>query len=75
MIGVVDGASPVRFDQVANRGFEVQFNPDLRDPSGWRTLDAAGNRAFFSAPERAVEIKDPETDASSRYYRVRVYEP
>jgi glucose/arabinose dehydrogenase/mono/diheme cytochrome c family protein len=59
--------------QIANRGFEVQRTLSL-SPTTWRPLDVAANRPFFSATNRLLIVEDP-TNAPTRFYRVRVFEP
>jgi len=59
--------------QLANRGFELQRTLSL-SPTTWRPLDVPANRPFFSATNRLMVIED-ETNAPTRFYRVRVFEP
>jgi hypothetical protein len=68
------GKVAVVFSQLANRGFEVQSNASLSNPSGWVPLDVAGNEPFFSSTNRNGAVWDP-ISAQPRYYRVRVFEP
>jgi len=63
----------VSVPQIANRGFEVQRTLSL-SPTTWRPLDVAANRPFFSATNRLLIVEDP-TNAPTRFYRVRVFEP
>lgn len=69
------GAIEVSFEQIANRGFEVQWTANLLSPIQWSPLDVAGNEPFFSATDFTKTVADIVSTSGSRYYRVRVYEP
>ena len=60
--------------QIANRGFEVQRAASLNAPT-WQPLDVPANRPFFSATNRLNLVEEPNTNAPTRFYRVRVFEP
>jgi glucose/arabinose dehydrogenase len=68
------GTAQVRFEQMANRGFEVQFATNLQPPVLWTPLDVPANRPFISSSNFSAVVPDPLTDGS-RFYRVRVFEP
>ena len=65
----------ISFPQVANRGFQVEWAPDLNSPASWRPLDVPGNRPFYSATNFTATLTDVLTNAPLRFYRVRVFEP
>jgi hypothetical protein len=76
-IGALRSVSTVEitFDQIANRGFEVQWADDLSSPVLWRTLDTPANRPFISATNFTATVSDSLSNSPARYYRVRVFEP
>ena len=61
----------ISYPQIANRGFEVQYSSDLRDPNAWVPLDVAGNELLFSAENFPASVTDPVV-GTNRFYRVRV---
>jgi len=65
----------ITFDQIANRGFEVQWTDVLSLPIPWRTLDTPANRPFISATNFTAIVTDTFTNSPAKYYRVRVFEP
>jgi len=65
----------ITFDQIANRGFEVQWADVLSSPILWRTLDVPANRPFISATNFTATVTDTSTNSPAKYYRVRVFEP
>jgi len=64
----------IRFPQIANRGFEMQFTTNLFSPVNWQPVDTTENRQFFSATNFTAILNDSFTN-NARYYRVRVLEP
>ncbi|MFO1477585.1 MAG: PQQ-dependent sugar dehydrogenase [Verrucomicrobiota bacterium] len=68
------GLFQVKFTRVANRAFEVQCSPTL-SPANWTPLNVAANAPWFSATNGPASVPDTLTNAGTRYYRVRVYEP
>ncbi len=72
-MGVSLNGQSVSVPQIANRGFEVQRTLSL-SPTTWQPIDVADNRPFFSATNRLLVVEDP-TNAPTRFYRVRVFEP
>ena len=76
----VSGGMQISFPQIANRGFELQWTPNLTERDSWRPLDVPGNRPFFSAVDRESVVVDPvfnppHGSPAQRFYRVRVFEP
>ncbi|MEW6306572.1 MAG: PQQ-dependent sugar dehydrogenase [Verrucomicrobiota bacterium] len=72
---VMDGnTAQIRFPQIANRGFEVQFTPSLQPPIVWEPLDVPANRPFISATNFEAVIPDAPA-GPARFYRVRIFEP
>ncbi|HKS35814.1 MAG TPA: PQQ-dependent sugar dehydrogenase [Verrucomicrobiae bacterium] len=65
----------ITFDQIANRGFEVQWADVLSSPVLWRTLDTPANRPFISATNFTATVTDTFSNSPAKYYRVRVFEP
>ncbi len=63
------------FRRVANRGSEVLVTESLTEPASWRVLNVPSNRPFFPATPGTGTVIDTLSSATSRYYRVRVYEP
>lgn len=64
----------IRFEQVANRGYEIQWTENVFDEN-WMPLNAPYNQPFFSAFNLMRNVSDAETSAHHRIYRLRVYEP
>ncbi len=65
----------IQFPRLANRAFEVQWTGNLQDGKSWVALDNPGNRPFFSSTNGQAVVEDPNSSASSRFYRVRVFTP
>ena len=74
-IATTDGPPRVEFLQAANRGYEIHWTTNLLDSESWRALDVAANGPFFAASAVDTAIEDADTNAMSKFYRVRVYEP
>jgi uncharacterized repeat protein (TIGR03806 family) len=68
-----NGFAQIQFDQIANRGFEVQVMTNLQ-PLIWNPLDVPANRPLFSATNFPASVPDL-VDGNSKFYRVRVFEP
>ena len=65
----------IAFPQIANRGFEVQYAPDLARPIMWNPLDVPANKPFFSVTNFMKTVTDVPANGSERFYRVRVFPP
>lgn len=65
----------IRFPRAANRGYEVQWSSHLERADSWQPLDVPGNRPFFAASGHEAVVVDPNSDAATKFYRVRIYEP
>jgi hypothetical protein len=65
----------IAFTRIANRGFQVQWTTDISDPNSWQPLDVPGNEPVFAVTESVVKVQDSLTNAPSKFYRVRVFEP
>ena len=65
----------VTYPRVANRGFEVQSATNLSASPSWEALNVAENHPYFAASNSVVNVPDSISNAPSKYYRVRVYEP
>jgi mono/diheme cytochrome c family protein len=61
--------------QMANRGFELQTADSLAPGATWMPLDLPVNRRFISATNQLLVFEQPVTNATSQFFRVRVYEP
>jgi hypothetical protein len=70
-----EAAAQISFPQLANRGFELQFSYDLSPPIAWEPLDVPGNRLFFPTTNLPAVVEDIVTNAPTKFYRVRVFEP
>ena len=68
-------AAQISFPQIANRGFELQFSYDLSLPIAWEPLDVPGNHLFFPTTNLTALVEDSVTNAPTKFYRVRVFEP
>lgn len=68
-------AASIRFPQIANRGFQVETTSTLGDPASWTPLNSPGNAPFFSRFNFTRSIRDTNTIAPAKYYRVRILEP
>jgi uncharacterized repeat protein (TIGR03806 family) len=69
------GQVAIRFPQIANRGFEVQFALSLDLPPQWSPLNVPGNRPSFSITNREASVLDWIEQRTEKYYRVRIIEP
>jgi hypothetical protein len=65
----------IGFERIANRGFEVMWTTNISNATSWRPLDVHGNEPVFSITNSVASIQDTLTNATARYYRVRVFEP
>jgi len=65
----------IAFPHIANRGFQVEWAPDLQTPIVWGPLDVPSNRLFFAVSNFTANVIDTITNAPARFYRVRVSEP
>ena len=74
-IGAVNGAAAIDFTRIANRGFEIQWTTNISLSSSWQPLDVPGNEPVFGITNSQVRVQDTITDAQSKFYRVRVFEP
>jgi uncharacterized repeat protein (TIGR03806 family) len=74
-IGKTDLKAVIDFTRIANRGFEVQWTSDIANNNSWQSLDLPANAPLFAATNSAVSMQDPLTNASTKFYRVRVFEP
>ena len=68
-----NGLVQVGFPRIANRGFEVQGATNITGP--WLTLDLPANRPLPTAVSSPAVVEDLATNAPSKFYRVRVFEP
>jgi glucose/arabinose dehydrogenase len=73
-ISASDPDVAIQFTRIANRGFEVQWTTNLLNANSWTPLDVPGNAPVFGAANSLVSIQDTPT-TSTKYYRVRVFEP
>ena len=64
----------IRFERLANVGFEVQWTTSIVQ-NIWYPLDTPANRPFFISVDMLEEITDTDADAAEKFWRVRVYEP
>jgi uncharacterized repeat protein (TIGR03806 family) len=69
------GPPRIRFERLANRGFQVQATTDLVH-GAWAPVDVPENRPLFGATSQWVEVFDPAAmNDGTRHYRVGVFEP
>ena len=68
-----NGLAQIRFSRIANRGFEVQGASNVTGP--WQPLDLPANRPLPSAVASPAVVEDSATNAPSKFFRVRVFEP
>lgn len=64
----------LKFPRLANRSFQVQFSPHLKEPREWFPLDVPGNETFFRAITESAVVIDRPTEPG-RFYRVRIGVP
>jgi glucose/arabinose dehydrogenase len=74
-IQATNNAAQISFQQIANRGFELQGSTTLSGSNSWSALDLPGNEPFFSITNRNAVISDPAWESTNKYYRVRVFTP
>jgi uncharacterized repeat protein (TIGR03806 family) len=74
-IAATDKNADIQFTRIANRGFEVQWSTNASAAISWQPLDVPGNEPVFSVTNSAVTVLDTLTNAQSKYYRVRIFEP
>jgi len=65
----------VQFTEIANRGFEDQSTTNMSNSNSWAPLDVIGNEPFFSITNLPAVVSDALSNSTSRFYRVRVFEP
>ena len=65
----------VLFHRSPNAGFEVQSTTNLVASNSWKALDVPANQPFFSATEGEAVLEDAVAAGSTKFYRVRVFEP
>jgi len=65
----------ISFSRIPNRGFEVQWSTNIFDGRSWRALDVPANAPVFAAAGSTASVQDTLTNATAKYYRVRVFEP
>jgi mono/diheme cytochrome c family protein len=63
------------FSTIANRGFDLQWTSEPRNPRDWQSLNSPQNRLHFSSSPGWTVLRDVTTNEPARYYRVRVQEP
>ena len=71
LVPAPDG-SAIRFHQLPNRRYQVQWTRSLTPTVEWRPLDIPENRVFFSAEPFWKTIDLPSTSDRARFYRVLV---
>ncbi|MCS1408847.1 MAG: Quinoprotein glucose dehydrogenase B [Verrucomicrobia subdivision 3 bacterium] len=64
----------IRFQQLPNRRYEVQWTEELHCSALWLPLDVPDNRPFVSAAPFLKTVEDSRPHARTRFYRVVVYE-
>jgi hypothetical protein len=74
-IEATNSTAQIYFQQIANRGFELQSTTTLFDSNSWTALDLPGNEPLFSITNRAAAITDPAWNDTNKFYRVRVFPP
>jgi uncharacterized repeat protein (TIGR03806 family) len=60
---------------LVNRSVEIQWTTNLGAAASWRFLNVPANHPFFPAQPGTSLLRDPATQAESRFYRARVSEP
>lgn len=64
----------IRYERVADRGFEVQWADEVEAPQ-WLPLNVPANAPVFGATNATATVSDVTTNAAQKIYRVRVFEP
>lgn len=70
----VAGGVRLQYEHLANRGFRVEWTDDLGRADAWRPVEHPENRFWIAAEATTRTLDQPLAD-TSRYYRVRVFEP
>jgi hypothetical protein len=70
-----DSDAVINFTRIANRGFEVQSTTSVSAHNSWQPLDVPGNEPTFGITNSPVTVQDSLTNAQTKYYRVRIFEP
>jgi len=70
-----DSDAVINFTRIANRGFEVQSTTSVSAHNSWQPLDVPGNEPTFAITNSPVTVHDSLTNAQTKYYRVRIFEP
>jgi hypothetical protein len=65
----------IDFTRVANRGFEVQWTTNFSNHNQWQPLDVPGNEPVFAVTSSAMRVQDTLTNAPTKFYRLRIFEP
>lgn len=63
----------IGFDRIAERGFEVQFKPELVPGESWQVLEVPSNQPNFGSANALADVTDSPANSPARYYRVRVF--
>jgi hypothetical protein len=74
-IQATNSAAQIYYQQIANRGFELQATTTLSDSNSWAALDLPCNEPFFSITNRDAVITDPDWNDTNKFYRLRVFPP
>jgi uncharacterized repeat protein (TIGR03806 family) len=74
-VAAIDQNAEIDFTRIANRGFEVQWTTNIANSNSWQPLDVPGNEPMFAITTSAVSLQDTLTNAPTKYYRARVFEP
>lgn len=70
-----DGRVRLHFPRTANRLFRVEWTTALSRDAAWITLDQPGNELFVASETREAVLWDLPTAATTRFYRVRIFQP
>ena len=70
---VPDGVA-IKFHQLPNLRYEIQWTDFPLEFNLWLPLDVPGNRDFVAAEPQWTTVLDPRTFSSTRFYRVVVFE-
>ncbi len=71
---LADGGVEIKFRQLPNRRYQVQWTDDLAAPAPWQPLNVPDNRPFISAAPFWKTVADPQPRSNTRFYRVMVHE-